>query len=182
MSISNTDDIIDSREVTDRIEELESDREPLTDAVTEAQEAVGFAQDDLTKAESARVGYKDADDLEVLQEAVDDAREALEEAQKTLAEAEKELEEWDSDDDGQELKSLKALEDDCTSSEWSSGLTLIHEDHFEDYAQELARDIGAINDQMSWPCNCIDWGQAAKELQSDYSVTQFGDQSYYYRD
>tara|TARA_R110000868_G_scaffold269128_1_gene528496 strand:+ start:213 stop:725 length:513 start_codon:yes stop_codon:yes gene_type:complete len=34
----------------------------------------------------------------------------------------------------------------------------------EDYAQELADEIGAIPPGVGWPCTCIDWGRAAREL------------------
>jgi len=39
----------------------------------------------------------------------------------------------------------------------------------EDFARQLAEDIGAINNNASWPNNCIDWEFAAKELMHDYS-------------
>lgn len=60
-------------------------------------------------------------------------------------------------------------------------LTLIRESHFRDYAQELAEDIGAVNAQATWPNNCINWDQAARELQMDYSCISFNGATYYYR-
>lgn len=38
----------------------------------------------------------------------------------------------------------------------------------EDFAQNLAEDIGAIDPKASWPNNCIDWEYAARELMYDY--------------
>lgn len=52
--------------------------------------------------------------------------------------------------------------------EWSSD---------EDFAQSMADDIGAINKDASWPNNCIDWEQAARELMYDYSEHE----GYYFR-
>ena len=60
-------------------------------------------------------------------------------------------------------------------------VTLIRDSYFEDYAQELAEDIGAINSDMSWPNNCIDWEQAARELQMDYNAFEYGDVTYWAR-
>jgi hypothetical protein len=60
-------------------------------------------------------------------------------------------------------------------------LTLIRESYFEDYAQELAEDIGAVNRGATWPNNCIDWKQAARELQYDYTSTQIDGVTYFYR-
>lgn len=39
----------------------------------------------------------------------------------------------------------------------------------EEFAQNLAEEIGAINKDATWPNNCIDWEFAAKELMYDYS-------------
>lgn len=42
-------------------------------------------------------------------------------------------------------------------------------DSDEDFAEQLAEDLGLINSDAQWPNNCIDWEQAAKELMYDYS-------------
>lgn len=39
----------------------------------------------------------------------------------------------------------------------------------EDFAQQMAEDIGAIQTNVSWPYTCIDWELAARELMYDYS-------------
>ena len=39
----------------------------------------------------------------------------------------------------------------------------------EDFAQETAESLGAIDKNAAWPMNCIDWDHAAKELMYDYS-------------
>lgn len=60
-------------------------------------------------------------------------------------------------------------------------VTLIRDSHFEAYAEQLADDIGAINAELSWPNNCIDWERAARELQMDYSTVEFDGVTYWYR-
>jgi antirestriction protein len=60
-------------------------------------------------------------------------------------------------------------------------LTLIRESYFQDYAQELAEDIGAVNRDATWPNNCIDWEQAARELRMDYSAITIDGVTYFYR-
>jgi hypothetical protein len=53
--------------------------------------------------------------------------------------------------------------------------TLNRDDHFEQYARDLAEDCGMIPDDLSWPARCIDWERAARELQADYcEVTYLG--------
>lgn len=56
--------------------------------------------------------------------------------------------------------------------EWYPGF-LIRDSHFQDYAQELAEDCGLLENATSWPLNCIDWEQAARELKYDYSCADF---------
>jgi len=117
--ISNHDDIIDSRDIIERIDELESDFEDGT-------------RDDSEK-----------DELKVLKEL--------------------------------------AKEGEDYSSDWKYGETLIRDTYFKDYAMELAEDIGAINSDSNWPNNCIDWDQAARELQMDYTMIDFDGIDYWIR-
>lgn len=58
---------------------------------------------------------------------------------------------------------------------------MIDSDDFEEYAQELAEDIGAIDRNSVWPNNCIDWEKAADELQYDYSSVDIDGKTYYFR-
>lgn len=60
-------------------------------------------------------------------------------------------------------------------------VTLIRESDFEDYARELAEDIGAIKKDMEWPCNFIDWEAAANALRIDYSDIEIDGTAYVYR-
>jgi antirestriction protein len=47
----------------------------------------------------------------------------------------------------------------------------------EDFAQELADQLGYIDRNVSWPYTCIDWEHAARELMYDYVCTE----SHYFR-
>lgn len=59
--------------------------------------------------------------------------------------------------------------------------TLILESEFEDYARELADDIGAVDKNAGWPTRCIDWEQAAAELAQDYTTVTYQGNDYYNR-
>ena len=39
----------------------------------------------------------------------------------------------------------------------------------EDFAQDMADQLGVLDKNVSWPNNCIDWENAARELMYDYS-------------
>lgn len=47
----------------------------------------------------------------------------------------------------------------------------------EDFSQELAEEIGAIDKDASWPNDCIDWERAAREIMMDYCEHE----GYYFR-
>jgi len=89
--------------------------------------------------------------------------------------------------DEEELKALEDILDDLKGNggdeqwegSWYPG-TLIADEHFEDYAQELAEDIGAVNSDAKWPNNHIDWTAAAKELEQDYSTVDIDGNEYLY--
>lgn len=41
-------------------------------------------------------------------------------------------------------------------------------DSEKEFAQDLAEDIGAIDENAQWPYSCIDWDHATRELMMDY--------------
>lgn len=144
-AISNTDDMIDSRDVIERIEELTSDR----NIFTEHRENVNVQDVD---------GYNAA-----------------------VAD----LKEWHEDYD-HELADLESLADEASdyAADWESGEQLIRDTYFEEYAEQLADDLGITNgnngDAM-WPLYCIDWERAARDLQMDYTSVEFGGVTYWIR-
>lgn len=150
-SISNSEDIIDSRDVIKRIEELADERQELVDAITEARTAVDESAEDISP-----------EDLADLQSAASDADDALAA--------------WDESDDGAELKALQALQKQAEGySDWIHGATLIRDSHFEDYARELAEELVGYKKirDAEWPFSCINWEQAATVLQGDYTSVDF---------
>ena len=91
-------------------------------------------------------------------------------------------------DEAIELRRTLAFSEECKGNggdekwrgEWYP-LTAIRDSYFKDYAQELAEDIGAIPAGLGWPCTCIDWDQAARELQMDYTAVEFDGITYWVR-
>jgi hypothetical protein len=83
-----------------------------------------------------------------------------------------------------EFKTLKALFDEVgepyRGGEFDEP-TLIHDRYFETYAREFAEEIGAVSGDESWPLTCIDWKEAAEELQVDYSCIEMDGHTYYQR-
>ena len=89
-----------------------------------------------------------------------------------------------------ELATLTALLEDCKGyggdEQWRGDwypVTLIRDTYFQDYAEQLAEDIGAIDPRQTygWPLNCIDWEQAARELQMDYTSVEIDGVTYWTR-
>lgn len=81
-----------------------------------------------------------------------------------------------------ELSLLEKLEGDCAGvPDWEYGATLIRDYDFEDYARELADDIGAIDSEAGWPLSYIDWPAAARALQIDYIDVDFDGVTYWVR-
>lgn len=78
------------------------------------------------------------------------------------------------------LDDLAAVASDY-APDWHYGETLIRDSYFQDYAQELAEDVGAIDAAATWPNTCIDWEWAARELQMDYTAVEFDGVTYWTR-
>lgn len=58
---------------------------------------------------------------------------------------------------------------------------MIPDDDFEEYAQELAEDIGAVQKDVAWPACHIDWEEAADALKQDYTSVTVDDTLYWFR-
>lgn len=158
------DDVIDSRDVIAAIEEIEQEIADLAKAeeIAECREEI----DDLDA--------DDPDDAEQITELGKRLDALLLEAQQN-ADAIAELRE--------ELAPLAELAEQASgyAADWDHGETLIRDSYFKEYAQELAEEIGAINADASWPNSCIDWDQAARELQQDYTAVSFDGIDYWIR-
>lgn len=86
------------------------------------------------------------------------------------------------DTNGPELKALAQVIEDCEGyGDFTHGEALIREDHFEEYARDLAEDLGLMENCDKWPFSCIDWEKAADELRQDYTETEFLGHTYYMR-
>ena len=121
-----------------------------------------------------------------------DARDIIarvEELREAIAAYAEKMDDWNENaNNTEELETLENLLEElkgCGGDEHWEGdwypVTLIRYSHFEDYAQELAGDCGLVSVDAKWPNNCIDWGEAARELQWDYSLVEFDGVDYWYR-
>jgi hypothetical protein len=87
------------------------------------------------------------------------------------------------EENGDEFVTLLEVKEEVEqyTSEWDDGAFMIADNHFEDYAQELAEDTGAIDRKAKWPLTHIDWDAAAEELKCDYSEVEIDGKSYWIR-
>ena len=85
------------------------------------------------------------------------------------------------EEEREEYDALITLRDDCGSSEWEYGVTFIAESYFEEYAQDLAEDLGLVDRENSMS-PYIDWAAWARDCQMDYSSVVLDDCMFYFRD
>lgn len=155
---------LNMEDLTARHAELTDEREDLQSTLDDARETLADGTDD-----TSALSHEEREDL---QTAVADAREALLD--------------WDTSGEALELADLNELLDELRGAggdhkyngDWYPG-ELIAEDSFVEYAEELAHECYNIPD--TWPHRCIDWDQAARELQQDYSMVSFNGTDYLYR-
>jgi hypothetical protein len=98
------------------------------------------------------------------------------------------LESCPNEEEVAELATLTALLDELNGAggdeQWRGDwypVTLIRDDYFRTYAQELAEDCGMIDANAVWPARCIDWAQAARELRMDYTSVTYAGVTYWTR-
>ena len=83
-----------------------------------------------------------------------------------------------------ELEALEAFAEEASeyAPDWHYGETIIHEDYFTQYAQELSDELSLRDGAMAqWPFMHIDWEAAADALKADYSEVEFNGVTYYIR-
>jgi len=87
-----------------------------------------------------------------------------------------------------ELQELEALLEECKGNggdeQWEGDwypVTLIRDSYFQSYTQELCEELGTPAGCDVWPFTCIDWEQAARELQMDYTSVEFSCVAYWTR-
>ncbi len=136
--IDNNQDILDSRDIIEHLEELESDLSILQDDLDENS-------DELKSSAVEEIEYQ----IETLESEIEPLRDLVSEA--------------------------------SASPDWAHGETLIRDSYFQEYAQELAEDCGLVDNTSRWPGSCIDWEQAARELQMDYMCVDFDGVEYWIR-
>lgn len=86
-------------------------------------------------------------------------------------------------DEHAELESLRILARQGAdySPDWEYGEAMIRDSYFAEYAQELAEETCEGAASTEWPFRCIDWEQAARELQGDYGSIDFAGITYWIR-
>lgn len=97
---------------------------------------------------------------------------------------EEEIESWKEDwqDELDSIKEIDDLENEVSSSEWSHGISFVHEDEFEDYCEDMVIDCGYLPKDLPWWIkNHIDWSGVADEMRADYKEVKFERQTFYYR-
>ncbi len=85
-------------------------------------------------------------------------------------------------DAAQELKALKALEDEAedVAGDWRHGETLIRESYFTAWAEEYVSDIGDLPREIP-SYLAIDWEKTANNLKVDYTEVDFDGVTYLIR-
>lgn len=199
-TIENDRDIIDSREIIERLEELEALRRPFAagwnmPGYMPDNEPACFETYDDAKAyiadEIRRHGEEldlDVDDTS----AIDAAKRCEESDEETgFGETVGEYHFWITDtkennfedpEDETEYKALKDFADEASglSSDWAHGETLIRYSYWVEYVQELLEDIGNLPKDLPHYIE-IDWQATARNIAVDYTTVSFDGVEYYIR-
>lgn len=108
--------------------------------------------------------------------------EALEEVFLDPESSEEDKAEWTRELDS-ELGQLREFADSVGSSEWNDGMTFIAESYFEEYAEDLCKDLGYLPDNLpGFLASNINWSGVADDLRVDYTEYELDGNTYYSRD
>jgi hypothetical protein len=184
--ISNSDDVLDSRDIIARIEELEGDLESAHDS--DVLSRIETLEEELKTTHEAEL--EDAKDVEDVFVEPDfdkwlessDNPDAIELNElKAVADFDTWLEQND-DDDVRELKALRTLAEEAEgyAEDWKHGATLIRESYFEEYCEELCKDTGDLPKEIPHYI-VIDWEATAQNIRMDYTEVDYDGVAYLVR-
>lgn len=196
-------DYINSEDVIENVDELENDIQTLKEELDELTQELDFLEGDINALSYERNRQRQELDILVsdrteredkglsaadIAEKIEDTNTRLRETEDTIKANETDIDMLNGrinrhreriSETKEELKPYKDLAEQCQNyGDWKHGTRLIRKKEFKNYAQEFAEDIGAVDKRADWPMNCIDWDQAANELENDYSSFYFDGEEY----
>lgn len=144
-------DIVDTRDIQERIDEIEDDIDTLENEMSDLEEEI----DELIDSEED--GNQNIIDLKL---------DEIEEKVGVIKDLKEELD---------NLLNIKS-----EVPEFEEGNTLIHENYWVEYVQDLVTDCGYISSDLPWWIE-IDWDRTADNVAQDYSTIEIEGNTYYYR-
>lgn len=164
-TIDNSQDVMDSRDIIERLEELQGEREVLAGELAAAEECVKYHHPDGVDF------AEDAQPTEVME----------------FRRCRDELAKWE-EDNAEELAALEAF---CSQLEgygdWAHGDSVIRESYFTAYIEELIDDCypdaAKSANSGEWPYRhmSMDFEAAADEAKADYTEAEFNGVTYLMR-
>ena len=168
MSITIGQDYIDSRDIDERIGELEN----ALDVLTSTKEELDNHEDYFVYS-----GIYSEDDDEYQQDYDQQREDDINRLRAEYERLEVELR-----DEREELEKWTNLKDEVSSPEWSHGIQFIHEDSFTKHIEELCAECGYIaKEGLPWWIE-IDWENTADNCKSDYREVETDGETYLFRD
>lgn len=161
VNVSNCDDVIDSRDVIEALEEYE---EIFESEYEDYKEEFREEFDELCES-----GEIDENEVE-FEEWVDNRVGVLS------------FDDWKEDHiDYEDYKNLLDFANEAKdyNSDWIYGATLIRDSYFEDYVREFCEDCGYIDKDMPSFIE-IDWSATAENMKDDYTEADFDGVTYYF--
>lgn len=165
-------DVLDSRDIEARIDELESERSDWEDERKEWDELV----EQIRVIENEKTVFESSDDPED-PDAEFPGQGELDRLQDELDNMHEPDDEFEYQD---ELDTLVEMRDEVGSSEWTYGLTLVHESYWVEYVEEFVKDIGDIPHNVPSYIE-IDWEATASNIKVDYAEVTVENETYFYR-
>ena len=170
------DDVIDSRSIIERHEELQDEFNSLVEALNEAQsDFKSFTVEDNSSDDDLE------EDVNLIEEKLHELHEAIEEAQEALNQ-------FNQSFDKDELDTLtEVISQGEDSPDWSYGETLIRDEYFQTYIEDLINDCYELPKEMNsgyWPYRHLefDYVSAADEAKMDYMEIEVDAHTYFLRD
>jgi hypothetical protein len=184
-------DVIDSRDISERLEELEALRRPFV----AGWNMPGYMPDNEPASfetfEDAQAYIREEIERQAEEQETEfpDALERLDESESEFGETVGNYHYWITDtqasnfedpEDSKEYEALKALADEASdySSDWTYGETLIRHDYWRTYVQEILEDCGDIPKDIPHYIE-IDWQATARNIAVDYATVSFDGVDYY---